>query len=93
MKIAIKVLNEKHNRITQELLFAHGYSWCGGGDTRVMGFNENDPENDSDFVPNSYIEIDFFKNKGFAYCAPNQNKNRWADTFMNLKQLKEHLTK
>ena len=31
MKIAIKVLNKKHSKVTQELLFSHGYKWISSG--------------------------------------------------------------
>lgn len=45
MKIAIKILNKKHSRVTQELLFSHGYRWCSSG----VEFN---------YYPDNYIEID-----------------------------------
>ena len=90
MKIAIKVLNEKHNRVTQELLFKHGYSWCGDGDKNVMRFNGQSSSCDTSFIQNSYLELKPL-NHALYYCSPSQDKYRWADTFLRLKELKNYL--
>jgi hypothetical protein len=84
MKIAIKVLNPKHNRVTQELLFEHGYEWNVSG-KNFVDFKSSKARN---FTANCHIEVR--PNKNLMY-AVNEDLHRYADTFMNLKELKEHL--
>ena len=86
MNIAIKILNEKHSRVTQELLFKYGYNWNVSRQNLVK-FKSEDAQN---FVPNCYIELGYVGNDTITYCEPDE-LDRFADTFMNLKELKEHL--
>lgn len=37
-QISVKILNPKHNKATQELLFKHGFCWS-GGETRIVDAN------------------------------------------------------
>lgn len=87
MNIAIKILNEKHSRVTQELLFKHGYEWH-VSNQNIVKFKSDTADN---FAPNCYIELGYVGNDTITYCEPDE-LDRFADTFMNLKQLKEHLT-
>ena len=89
MKIAIKVLNEKHNRVTQELLFAHGYKW---NDESCEVMELDNEKNNFEFTSNCYIELDYLNKNRLTYCGIDRNKNRFADTFLRLKELKEYLT-
>ena len=76
MKIAIKILNEKHSKVTQELLFSHGYNWSGSLKNHQHRYS---------YLKNKYICL---HNKSLTYGWGFEHNY----TFLRLKELKEHLT-